>query len=127
MVPGAPADDAPLPSGRWLLDLLPDAFTLLLFVDRYGDPQTLDAMQPAIQALVGGHTGVCTLAVPCDGVAAQRYDARPGTAYLLRPDQHVAARWRSLDVAAVHAAVARSLALAPSRSPAPSDHDSAPA
>jgi 3-(3-hydroxy-phenyl)propionate hydroxylase len=110
MVPGAPADDAPLPGGRWLLNSLPSDFTLLLFVDRYGDPETLNGMQSAIQTLVGGYTGVCTLAVPCEGVAAQRYDARPGTVYLMRPDQHVAARWRSLDVAAVRAAVARASA-----------------
>ena len=30
-----------------------------------------------------------------DGFAAQRYDAKPGTFYLLRPDQHVRARARS--------------------------------
>jgi 3-(3-hydroxy-phenyl)propionate hydroxylase len=113
MVPGAPADDAPLPGGRWLLNSLAPDFTLLLFVDRYGDPETLNGMQAAIRTLVGGYTGLCTLAVPCDGVAAQRYDARPGTVYLLRPDQHVAARWRSLDVAAVRAAVARASAQAP--------------
>ena len=41
------------------------------------------------------------------GIAAQRYDAKPGTVYLLRPDQHVAARWRTLDPARVKAAVAR--------------------
>ena len=29
-----------------------------------------------------------------DDLAAQRYDAQPGTVYLLRPDQHVCARWR---------------------------------
>ncbi len=30
-----------------------------------------------------------------DGLLAQRYDARPGTCYLFRPDQHVCARWRA--------------------------------
>jgi 3-(3-hydroxy-phenyl)propionate hydroxylase len=39
------------------------------------------------------------LLVDARGVASQRYDARPGTAYLLRPDQHVAARWRRFDAA----------------------------
>ena len=37
----------------------------------------------------------------------QRYDAQPGTAYLIRPDQHIAARWRAFDAAAVAAAVNR--------------------
>jgi 3-(3-hydroxy-phenyl)propionate hydroxylase len=41
------------------------------------------------------------------GIAAQRYDAKHGTVYLLRPDQHVAARWRTLDAPKVKAAVAR--------------------
>jgi 3-(3-hydroxy-phenyl)propionate hydroxylase len=40
---------------------------------------------------------------------ARRYDAKPGTAYLLRPDQHVLARWRSLDSARLQAAMARAL------------------
>ncbi|MBN3728823.1 FAD-dependent oxidoreductase, partial [Burkholderia sp. Ac-20379] len=42
-----------------------------------------------------------------DGIVAQRFDARPGTFYLLRPDQHVCARWRALDVVAVSAALDR--------------------
>ena len=41
------------------------------------------------------------------GTVADRCDLRPGSAYLIRPDQHVAARWRSLDVAKVQAALAR--------------------
>ena len=50
--------------------------------------------------------GIRTLEDP-RGIAAQRYDAKSGTVYLLRPDQHVAARWRALDAAQVKAAVAR--------------------
>ena len=95
MVPGAPADDAPLgdESGkRWLLQALAgDGFTLL----RFGDPDGTRI------------EGVTTLHLPCAGLAAQRYDARPGTAYLLRPDQHVAARWRRFDADAVRAALRR--------------------
>ena len=44
---------------------------------------------------------------PTAGTVAERCDLRPGSAYLIRPDQHVAARWRSLDVAKVQAALAR--------------------
>ena len=36
-----------------------------------------------------------------------RYDARPGTTYLFRPDQHVCARWRQYDQAAVAGAITR--------------------
>ncbi|MBR8104249.1 FAD-dependent oxidoreductase, partial [Burkholderia multivorans] len=44
-----------------------------------------------------------------DGLAAQRYDARPGTFYLLRPDQHVCARMRALDRQAITEALARAI------------------
>ena len=42
-----------------------------------------------------------------DGLAFRRYAARPGTVYLIRPDQHVAARWHRFDPAAVAAALRR--------------------
>jgi hypothetical protein len=32
-----------------------------------------------------------------DGLLFQRYDAQPGSVYLLRPDQHVLSRWRCYD------------------------------
>jgi 3-(3-hydroxy-phenyl)propionate hydroxylase len=104
MHPGAPADDAPL-GALWLLPELPAGFVLLLFADRLDDAQ-----QAAIDALEGNKPAVHILALPTEGPAAQRYDARPGTAYLLRPDQHVAARWRQLDAGAVRRALARACA-----------------
>jgi 3-(3-hydroxy-phenyl)propionate hydroxylase len=93
MVPGAPADDAPLPGGRWLVASLPAGFVLLVFGD--------DAV-PSLDGVTAMHLGA-------EGVAAQRFDARPGTCVLLRPDQHVAARWRRFDADAVQAARRRAL------------------
>jgi 3-(3-hydroxy-phenyl)propionate hydroxylase len=39
-----------------------------------------------------------------------RFDATPGATYLLRPDQHLAARWRSFDATKVGAALDRMFA-----------------
>jgi 3-(3-hydroxy-phenyl)propionate hydroxylase len=47
----------------------------------------------------------------CNGLAAQRYDARPGTSYLIRPDRYIAARWRRYDPVAVQAALDRASGL----------------
>jgi 3-(3-hydroxy-phenyl)propionate hydroxylase len=119
MEPGAPMDDAPVGvDGRegWLLDQVGSRFQLLLYAD---DPSALD--RAALQRLRDAEIPVEPLLVSpkpatveglrvlhdLRGLVARRYDARDGTALLLRPDQHVAARWRSLDVAAVRAAVAR--------------------
>jgi 3-(3-hydroxy-phenyl)propionate hydroxylase len=49
--------------------------------------------------------------IDSDGLASRRCDARPGTVYLIRPDQHVAARWRAFDADALQAALARALCL----------------
>jgi 3-(3-hydroxy-phenyl)propionate hydroxylase len=43
------------------------------------------------------------------GLAAARYAAAPGTCYLIRPDQHVSARWRRFDADQVRAAARRVL------------------
>ena len=111
MRPGAPADDAPWPDdeGReWLLHKLAEdgaGFVLMLF-----RRQPNGAEAAAIDALAGGAIPVRTLLVDPGGLAARRYDAGPGSAYLLRPDQIVAARWRHLDLARVRAALARATA-----------------
>ncbi len=123
MVPGAPMDDAPVRLGgqdAWLLDQLGNRFVLMVFADR---ADTLDPSWIALAAeLAGGTVPVQTLLVTAhpgaapsgmtvlhdrDGLVAQRYDARPGTAYLVRPDQHVAARWRRTEGGLVRAALAR--------------------
>ena len=46
-----------------------------------------------------------------DGLVAQRYGLRPGSVVLLRPDQHVCARWHAPTAAAVRTALRRALAL----------------
>jgi 3-(3-hydroxy-phenyl)propionate hydroxylase len=105
MVPGAPLDDAPvvLAHGQagWLLRCLPPGFVLLHF----------GAMSEAVRD-VCNELGIAPLVVgedvqDRDGLLAQRLDATrgtDGTAYLLRPDQHVAARWRRLDAPSLRAA-----------------------
>jgi hypothetical protein len=56
---------------------------------------------------------LAVLRLPADGVAAERYGARDGSAYLIRPDQHVAARFAAPTPEAVGAALARIWARAP--------------
>jgi 3-(3-hydroxy-phenyl)propionate hydroxylase len=44
-----------------------------------------------------------------EGKFTQRFDATPGATYLVRPDQHLCARWRSFDAAAIAQARDRAL------------------
>jgi 3-(3-hydroxy-phenyl)propionate hydroxylase len=44
-----------------------------------------------------------------EGKFTQRFDATPGATYLVRPDQHLSARWRSFDAAALVLAGERAL------------------
>ncbi|WP_217125799.1 FAD-dependent oxidoreductase [Hydrogenophilus thiooxidans] len=123
MVPGAPMDDAPVttPDGTpsWLLNHVGNRFQLLYYTE---DASTIDAATVAtltrwaiapvpIEPLVIATRGTApdNLATLQDskGRVRERYDLSPGSVYLLRPDQHVAARWRALDPDAIDAALAR--------------------
>jgi 3-(3-hydroxy-phenyl)propionate hydroxylase len=105
MVPGAPLTDAPVvrADGRasWLLRETAPDFTLLVFGPAPGWAQGL----PHVTTRAVGHD-----LLDAQGLVAQRLDATPGTAYLIRPDQHVAARWRQPTEAAVRAALATATA-----------------
>ncbi len=110
MKPGTNCADAPLRQrGKtvWLLELLnalhgpAGGFTLLVFGPRLANP-VLSAGRITARVL-----SVSDEIEDAEGLLAQRYDAKPGTVYLIRPDQHVAARWRGFDTARIQAALQR--------------------
>lgn len=113
MVAGAPADDAPaMVEGKagWLLEQFGNRFQLLLCAD-IGALAALGEDRIAVPTLVLGAAAASIPGVRAlhdvKGSFAQRFDARDGSAWLLRPNQHVCARWRRADVAKIRAAVAR--------------------
>jgi 3-(3-hydroxy-phenyl)propionate hydroxylase len=119
MIPGAPCDDCPMRAQVahfWLLSRLGNDFKLLVYLQNPADVTEADALQ----GLIAGPMPVDVILVtPAGGRSphgfkvmedytgrfAERYDAQPGSAWLIRPDQHIAARWRRLDVAQVRQAL----------------------
>ncbi|HJU71974.1 MAG TPA: FAD-dependent oxidoreductase [Paucimonas sp.] len=126
MMPGAPAADAPVATdgqASWFLTHVGNGFAGIYFSD--GTPLSGDTLA-ALQSLATGKlpikpivvvphgtrmTGVAGIVFleDKDGLLAQRFDGRAGTYYLLRPDQHVCARWRALDIDKARAAMARAI------------------
>jgi len=123
MVPGTPSTDAPVNDGDWFLQLIGNnRFNGLYFSQPDGslgseEQATLSALTenteiPFTILVVGLNpdisrpTGVNPVTDPKD-VLKQRFDGQPGTFYLFRPDQHVAARWRNLDQQKIEAALNR--------------------
>jgi 3-(3-hydroxy-phenyl)propionate hydroxylase len=108
MSPGTNFTDAPVQDARgregWLLNHLGQDFVVLSF-----------GPAPMSEVRLDNGVGARVLSVGTDlrdtqGLLTQRCDARPGTVYLLRPDQHVAARWRRFDAARIRGAMAKCLA-----------------
>jgi 3-(3-hydroxy-phenyl)propionate hydroxylase len=112
MQPGSNCADAPVRyagQDNWFLNVLnalhgpAGGFTLLVFGAR-----------PPVESVAEGAANARVLCVGSDiedseGVLAQRYDGQPVTTVLIRPDQHVAARWRGFDAAKIRAALRRCL------------------
>jgi 3-(3-hydroxy-phenyl)propionate hydroxylase len=126
MVPGASCVDAPVQvdgQAGWLLPQLGQQFTGVLFCGEQGiDPATraaLDALRAGpipLKLVVVTRGDAQAAALPgmhvvhdAEGLANARYDATHGTFYLVRPDQHVCARWRQVDMSAVEHALKRAL------------------
>lgn len=105
--PGASMPDAPV-SGDGVTFLteafikVGTRFSLLEF--RNG--AALDAPEGIGRIRIGGDNGLSDMA----GLAAARYDATPGAAYLLRPDGYIAARFRHPTRSAIEAALSRAAA-----------------
>jgi 3-(3-hydroxy-phenyl)propionate hydroxylase len=125
MVPGAVSADAPVKvDGKeaWFLNQLSGGeFTGLYFCGLDDDVAKTAAQLEALARLpipvrplivIPRGASACTangafVVEDVEGIVTHRFDARPGTFYLLRPDQHVCARWRELNTDAISAAVGR--------------------
>jgi 3-(3-hydroxy-phenyl)propionate hydroxylase len=104
--PGVSMLDAPIAARGGTSTYLTDAFikagtrfTLLEFANG----AAVDSAEGLGVIRIGGHDGFSD----CEGLIRSRYDAEPGTAYLLRPDGYVAARFRQPTRSAIEAALAR--------------------
>ncbi len=92
--PGSPCPDAPL-AGETLLRRLGGGFALLC----------VDANPPEVE---GVERIALTSADDTTGALSDRYlGTATGAVYLIRPDQHVAARWRDASAGDIQAALAR--------------------
>ncbi|WP_027856936.1 FAD-dependent oxidoreductase [Marinobacterium jannaschii] len=120
MLPGAVMEDAPIegPKGEgWALQLVDHRFQLLCFCEdatriSAGELQQLSELAESeipLRPLLVYRRGTPPAAIAAvhdsEGLMAQRYDGRDGSCFLIRPDQHLAARWRSLDCEAVRLAL----------------------
>jgi 3-(3-hydroxy-phenyl)propionate hydroxylase len=122
LVPGMPCADAPLVredgQAAWLLDFIGGEFVILAFVLRAEDAAQCRAelrrtgFRTPLRAILPAVAVARTQEELIDarGLAHQRYGGAPGVTYLIRPDQHVAARFGVFDIDALAAAHARATA-----------------
>ncbi|MDY7116067.1 FAD-dependent oxidoreductase [Halomonas sp. SSL-5] len=125
--PGSPAKDAPIRlcgESAWLLNQLGNRFVLLL--DARLPTGQAEVLAPELETLLGNQPDLdllvlgpasralsglprTTLIEDADGLVVERYGLTPGAGYLIRPDQHVTARWTDSRREAVEDAIDRAL------------------
>ncbi len=117
MRPGSVCRDAPIITGgkpAWLLGQLGNRFTLMVHGGAAENPvlANFQGMQD-LQLLTIGFDSDCGLPSrridDVRGIIEYAYQLQPGSCYLIRPDQHVCARWRRFDVNRVITAMQRAL------------------
>jgi 3-(3-hydroxy-phenyl)propionate hydroxylase len=104
--PGCSMLDAPVGEQAYLTDAFRKGgtdFTLLSFCNG----AAIDTPDGVKDIRIGGEDGLAD----SQGLIAKRYDAEPGSAYLLRPDGYVAARFRHPTREAIAAALSRAAGL----------------
>ncbi|MFT6556532.1 FAD-dependent oxidoreductase [Sneathiella sp.] len=107
--PGAPLIDAPVNGNNWLLNQTTEAFNVLYFGSKQEVKSEIENClqgQGAVIQVTKGGEGAPTGLTDHTGLAYARYGADEGCVYLVRPDQHVAARWTQFDPGALTRALA---------------------
>ena len=87
--------DGPLADGTHLCQHMGPRFTLLAF----------DVPAGLLDGIENSPAPVAVLPLSAGGALAERYDARPGTVYLFRPDGNLLARWRSTSAESIRDAI----------------------
>jgi 3-(3-hydroxy-phenyl)propionate hydroxylase len=110
--PGALLPDMPNATGPGsLYDTLGGGFTLLVFAAPGADtPARETALQAELEAMA---IPVTARVLVSDAGTDKLYGARPGTCYLVRPDNRVVGRWRQTNTQAVAQALQQLLSLQP--------------
>jgi 3-(3-hydroxy-phenyl)propionate hydroxylase len=99
---GAACPNVRLSDGRFLLDMAGDGFTGLLFAALPADNPE-NTLMDELKTIDRRFT---TLVIDIrETDAAWMFDAAPGTFYLLRPDMHVAGRWKHVEAETIAAAL----------------------
>ena len=123
MAPGTPSTDAPVNDQEWFLGQIGNnQFNGLYFSHSPGSlnsdeqanlsnlasdsPVPLNLLVVDLDPAASCPAGVTPIR-DSKGLLKERFDGKPGTFYLFRPDQHVTARWRQLDPNQIEIALAR--------------------